>query len=146
MRTFLFLALTLSGLITTAQLPAFSAADQPEAPDYSLEKNWSTLPFRTDAADRIPKSEQWISDSLKDVDVFFVYPTIYLKGKTWNANLANKKLNKRIDSKPVRYQAGVFNASARVYTPRYRQAILKSFSDSVDGPKALAFAYDDVKR
>ncbi|MFN8322141.1 MAG: DUF3089 domain-containing protein [Chitinophagales bacterium] len=133
-------------LIANAQLGVFNASDQPAAPDYSLEKNWSSLPFREDAADKIPNDEQWVSDSLKDVDVFYIYPTLYMKGKTWNEDLNDKQLNKRIDEKPVRYQASVFNASCRVYVPRYRQAIIQAFYDSVEGPKALAFAYDDVKR
>lgn len=146
MRTFIFSVATLLAAIVNAQLSAFNPADQPTAPDYALTQNWSTLPFRVDAADDIPKGETWVSDSLKQVDVFYIYPTIYTKGKTWNADLANKKLNKKIDRLPVRYQAGVFNASARVYSPRYRQAELTAFSDTIDGPKALDFAYQDVKR
>jgi hypothetical protein len=69
-----------------------------------------------------------------------------MSGKTWNASLDNKKLNMKIDSKPVRYQAGVFNASCRVYAPRYRQSIIKAFYDHVNGEKSLAFAYEDVKK
>src|SRR5688572_22751696 len=92
-----------------AQLLPFDPRSQPPAPDYADEKNWSSLPFRKDAADAIPKSEAWISDSLKDVDVFYIHPTLYLKGKTWNADINDKKLNKKVDEKPVRYQASVFN-------------------------------------
>ncbi len=130
-----------------AQLPDFDPAMQPAAPDYSLEKNWSSLPFHKDEADKIPAWETWVDDSLKSVDVFYIYPTIYMKGKTWNEDLSDKKLNKRIDTKPVRYQASVFNASCRVYTPRYRQSIINAFYDTTgNGTKSLAFAYDDVKR
>ena len=130
-----------------AQVPeTFNANNQPAAPDYSVEKNWSALPFREDAADKIPNDEKWVNDSLKPVDVFYIYPTIYESGKTWNADLANKALNKKIDSKPVQYQASVFNASCQVYAPRYRQSIIKAFYDKENGPKSLAFAYDDVKR
>lgn len=140
----LFLCVT---FFCSAQLPEkFNAADQPAAPDYSLEKNWSALPFRKDAADKIPNDEKWVSDSLKTADVFYIYPTIYESGSTWNADLHNKALNKKIDSKPVQYQASVFNESARVYVPRYRQSIIKAFYDKENGPKSLAFAYDDVKR
>jgi hypothetical protein len=124
----------------------FDPAKQPAAPDYSLPANWSALPFRNDAADAIPDDEKWISDSLKDVDVFYIYPTMYMVGKTWNEDLSNKKLNKSIDNKPVKYQASVFNASCRVYVPRYRQAIIKAFYSKENGEKALDFAYQDVKR
>lgn len=125
----------------------FVAADQPAAPDYSKEENWSALPFRHDAADKIPNSETWVEDSVKQVDVFYIYPTMHMKGKTYNADVTDKKLNRRIDTKPVQYQASVFNASCRVYAPRYRQSIIDVFKDKKEeGAKSLAFAYDDVKR
>ena len=147
MRTFLFYSFLLSALFSNAQLPStFNANDQPAAPDYSLEKNWSALPFREDAADKIPNDEKWVNDSLKPVDVFYIYPTIYESGETWNADVNDKTLNKKIDSKPVQYQASVFNASCQVYAPRYRQSIIKAFYDKENGPKSLAFAYEDVKK
>lgn len=140
---FLFVALTGSG----HNLPAFKASDQPKAPDYADPKYWSALPFRKDAADLIPKNEKWVNDSLKDVDVFYIYPTLYAKGKTWNADADNKQLNKRLDHLPVKYQASIFNRVGRVYAPRYRQANVAAFSDtSGNGEKALDFAYDDIKR
>lgn len=147
MRYLFILAILFSTIFLQAQLPAtFIAIDQPAAPDYSLEKNWSALPFRKDAADKIPNDEKWVNDSLKPVDVFYIYPTIYESGETWNADLSNKALNKKIDSKPVQYQASVFNASCQVYAPRYRQSIIKAFYDKENGPKSLAFAYEDVKK
>ncbi len=126
-------------------LPAFKAENQPAAPDYSNEDNWLGLPFRDDAVDVVPKYIETVNDSLKQVDVFYIYPTLYRKGDTWNADLSDTKLNRKIDNLPVKFQATVFNEMGRVYAPRYRQATYKSFTDSTDGPKALAFAYQDVK-
>ena len=143
MRSLFFLTIALACFSVSAQ--SFDPKDQPAAPDYSLTKNWSALPFRADAADQLPAGEKWVDDSLKNVDVFYIYPTIY-RGEVWNADVNNKKLNKSIDNKPVRYQASVFNASARVYAPRYRQATIKAFYDKQNGPLALEFAYQDVKR
>jgi len=143
---FLITTLLLSSCAKTT-LPAFSAADQPAAPDYTKPEHWSALPFRNDSPDAVSHNETCISDSLKNVDVFYVYPTLYAKGETWNANLANKKLNKRIDKFPVRFQASPFNKVGRVYAPRYRQANIKAYSDTTgNGAKALQFAYADVKR
>ncbi len=68
------------------ELPPFNAAEQPTAPDYSNPSYWSALPFRRDAADLTPKSEQWINDSLKPVDVFYVYPTLYAKRQHFSAS------------------------------------------------------------
>jgi hypothetical protein len=130
-----------------AQLPKqFKAENQCTAPDYSNEKYWSALPFREDAAFVTPNGEQWKNDSLKEVDVFYIYPTLYRKGNTWCADVNDEKLNKKLDKLPVKYQASPFNKVARVYAPRYRQAHIDSFSDSTGvGRQALDFAYGDVK-
>lgn len=130
-----------------AQKTTFDQEVHASAPDYSKEDSWSALPFRQDVADIVVKGETWISDSLKDVDVFYVHPTIYQKGPLWNASLDMHKLNRKVDKYPVRLQASVFNASCRVFAPRYRQAVVKVFYEkSEDGFKALDFAYQDVKR
>lgn len=135
-------------LISACSLPEnFVESNQPSAPDYSNPAHWSSLPFRQDAADDIPDTETWVSDSLKKVDVFYVYPTLYKKGDTWNADVNNEKLNKRIDKLPVRLQASAFNQVGRVYAPRYRQANFKAYKDETGkGQKVLDFAYEDVKR
>lgn len=130
-----------------AQLPPFIPAEQPAAPEYSKPENWAALPFRADAADFIPKGETPVSDSIKKADVFYIYPTIYKNGNTWLEDLTDEKLNKRIDKLPIRYQASVFNQYARVYAPRYRQAIINVFySDSTTRETVLDAAYQDVKR
>lgn len=146
MRNIVFCCTLLLSFSVNAQMKAFNANEQPPAPNYGNEKYWSALPFRTDAADVLPKAEAWVNDSMKEVDVFYIYPTIYRGKKTWTADVNDKKLNKSIDNKPIKYQASVFNASARVYAPRYRQASIEAFSDSVNGELALDFAYQDVKR
>lgn len=147
MRNIVFIYCLLLSFSVNAQLPAFNAAQQPSAPDYSKPAHWAALPFRTDAADVIPKGETWVNDSLKEVDVFYIYPTIYRGTKVWCADVNDKKLNRKIDNKPVRYQASVFNAGARVYAPRYRQAAIAAFyNEGTDGENALLFAYEDVKR
>lgn len=130
-----------------AQKTSFSEEKHPDAPDYKLESSWSALPFRNDAADVVPHGGEWISDSLKEVDVFYVHPTMYQKGPLWNASLDMEKINRKVDKYPVRLQASVFNETCRVYAPRYRQAVVKVFYDrNEDGDQALDFAYQDVKR
>ena len=132
----------------TAQVGTpFVAANQPAAPDYSLEQNWNALPFRKDKADFTPKREKAIADADKAVDVFYIYPTFYKEGTRWNADVKDKKLNKKIDRLALKYQAATFNNVGRVYSPRYRQATIESFSDTTGhGKAALAFAYEDIKR
>jgi hypothetical protein len=129
------------------QTTDFDGESHPTAPDYSNPTSWSALPFREDDADVLPKGETWVSDTIKEVDVFYVHPTIYQKGALWNADLCMKKINRKVDKYPVRLQASVFNQTCRVYAPRYRQAVVGVFyHPSEDGDKALDLAYSDVKR
>ena len=108
----------------------FERYTPPPAPDYSKEINWASLPTKKDSADAVP-----YYSTLKDgqatamVDVFFVYPTTYYKGKSWNAAVDDKHVNKKTDKYPIREMASVFNGSCKVYAPRYRQATLYAFLD-----------------
>ncbi|MBL4587673.1 MAG: DUF3089 domain-containing protein, partial [Flavobacteriales bacterium] len=111
------LLFSLTPISLLGQDVAFDQENHPNSPNYSEEVNWSALPFRLDVADVVPKNEKWINDSLKNVDVFYVHPTIYQKGSTWNAGLEMEKINKKVDKYPVRLQASVFNESCRVFAP-----------------------------
>ena len=115
--------------------------------DYSNPKNWAALPFRADAADQVPSHLPIINDSLKSVDVFFIYPTNFMKDDGWNAAIDDATINKNTDENSIKYQATVFNASCQVYAPRYRQANIKAFytTDTLNAIKAFAMAYQDVK-
>jgi hypothetical protein len=127
----------------------FESYSIPSPPDYSLDENWAALPNKKDSADVVPKKSD-----LKDgqanatVDVFFIHPTTHLRGKSWNADVKNTKLNHLTDKTTIFNQASVFNGSCKIYAPRYRQATLYSFldkSENKNGEKALTLAYADVK-
>ncbi|MBI3502426.1 MAG: DUF3089 domain-containing protein [Bacteroidetes bacterium] len=148
MRKFFFICFSIFLSSCLAPLRSFEKSKAPSAPDYSQEKYWAALPTKKDSADAIP-----YGTNLKDeqanakADVFFIYPTIYLTGKHWNADVNNKKLNRRIDKSTIRHQASVFNASCKIYAPRYRQAVLWAYAmREGSGGKALDFAYEDVKK
>lgn len=145
--TLILLMLTLPMWYANAKkLQPFDEQSSPKAPDYSLGKYWSALPFREDLCDAVIPGDTEVNDSTKKVDVFYVYPTLYSKGKNWNASLENEKLNSKIDRLPVKFQASVFSKDCRIYAPRYRQAIVDVFfHPSSDGDKALELAYQDVK-
>ena len=124
-----------------------------EAPDYSQMNYWVAHPEVKDMADLIPgKGELMEYQSTADVDVFFIYPTIYTKKQhkdhPWFADVNDEKLNDNIAKSTIKYQATVFNASGKVYAPLYRQAHIgvyyaNDLSLKVD---ALEFAYRDVKK
>lgn len=125
----------------------FSRYTPPPSPDYALQKNWAALPDLKDNADTVPYGSG-LKDGQADakVDVFFIHPTMYYKGKNWNAAMDDKRTNHLVDIYPIRQQASVFNESCKVYAPRYRQATLYSFMEgSGDGDLALEIAYADVK-
>lgn len=147
--SFLFLMtfwISIALLYSQKKLGPFDPTRAPQNPNYESLQFWVAHPFREDKADLIPKSETWVDDSLKTVDVFYIYPTMYDRGNNWNADVYNKRLNRSIANFPVKYQASVFNREARVYAPFYRQAIVEVFyNKSEEGDKALDFAYQDIK-
>ncbi|MBK9526177.1 MAG: DUF3089 domain-containing protein [Bacteroidetes bacterium] len=145
------LILITSTLLTGCFQPVrnFTKYEQPPVPDYSKTGSWAALPGIKDSADAIPPGSGMIDgQAFAKVDVFYIHPTLDFSGKGWNGDIHNKKLNKRVDIYPIRFQASAFNGSCKVYAPRYRQATLYSFTKraGVNGKKALDLAYEDVVR
>src|SRR5688572_7814803 len=115
----------ISGCLLVLLLPAcshhmyqvqndFAGSAVPPAPDYARQEHWASLPGKVDAADCIPKkTELHDQQSTAQVDVFFVYPTIFT-GKPnnayhWNADVNDAKLNQQIQGGTILNQASVFN-------------------------------------
>ncbi len=122
----------------------FSAADAPQAPDYTSDAAWAALPSTTDLADFAAIGET-DGQAQAAVDVFFVYPTTYYKDDGWNAPLDDVDANRIMEHGVLRGQASAYNACCRIFAPRYRQATLAAFFDeSGNGDQALALAYGDV--
>ena len=125
----------------------------PSAPDYAQMKYWIAHPNQEDLADLVPGKGQLAEyQETADVDVFFVYPTIYSKKQSpenpWIADVNDEKLNKKIAASTIQYQSSVFNGSAKVYAPLYRQAHLGIYyaDDLKLKVEALEFAYQDVRK
>jgi len=142
----LLLPILLSSCLTPMR--SFEKSKTPSPPDYSQSKYWVALPTMKDSADAVPyHSDLKENQAEAKADVFFIYPTIYLTGKHWNANVNRKRLNRRIQKSTIRHQATVFNGSCKIYSPYYRQAVLYSYAVlDGSGKKALDFAYEDVKQ
>lgn len=135
-------------LICSFSFASLDKKAQPKTrPDYAQEKFWIALPTRHDIADTIPPGcTSPENQAAALADVFYVHPTVYLSGGPWNGDLDNKKINDKCDA-CVMHQATPFNSCAKVYAPRYRQAILRSFTqDKPEGKNALDTAYADVKK
>lgn len=126
----------------------FGEKQHPLAPDYNLKRNWSALPDMKDSADILPsRSNLTDEQGSAKADVFFIHPTTTWERNQWNESLEDETVNQRTDIESTRGMASIFNCCARVYAPRYRQAILASFIDEQDnGSRALDLAYEDVVR
>jgi Protein of unknown function (DUF3089) len=151
---FLFVILSICLLQSCASRKPTMAFDKnkiPATPQYADLKNWAAHPDTKDRADLIPagtdlKDEQ----ATADVDVFFLHPTTYTYKRgndQWNGDVNNKKLNDKTDEGSIEYQASLFNGSARVYAPRYRQAHFYAFftEDKTSAEQSFEVAYADVK-
>ena len=125
----------------------------PEAPDYNQTTYWIAHPDKKDMADEVPGRGGIMEyQETAEVDVFFVYPTIYTgnqdKEHPWFADVNDDELNQNIAESTIKNQATVFNGSAKVYAPLYRQAHIGVYfiNNLPLKVEALAFAYSDVKR
>ena len=120
------------------------------SPDYSNLWYWAAHPWKKDPSDSVPKPLQSVHVDTS-VDVFFLHPTTLtakeLRGQIWSADINDASLNSKTDYTTILYQASVFNRSARVFAPRYRQAHIYSFyeTNNVESAKALELAYADIK-
>lgn len=124
----------------------FSATEHPPTPDYASQTYWASRPEKADNADRPMPGVQ---DGQRDaqIDVFFVHPTTYFSDDFWNSPVLDVDAAKGVDDQVLLNQASVFNGTARVFAPRYRQATFGAFTTEVlaERSKALDFAYQDVK-
>ncbi len=128
---------------------AYSAGENSIAPDYAKLDNWAAHPQKDDSADQTPDHIAKHTEAYQ-VDVFFIYPTLYIGDKgedRWNAEVDSKKLNDKIDQSTMLFQASAFNQAGNIYSPRYRQAHLIAYTtkDTASSKKAFALAYADVK-
>jgi hypothetical protein len=126
---------------------SFRHTKTPSPPDYAQASYWAGLPDKKDSTD-CEMPQYGIIDNQKNakVDVFFIYPTNYEYGKRWNVNLDNKEANAFTDKYPARIEASVFNASCKVYMPRYRVTNLFTyFAAEKNAKPAIALAYSDIK-
>lgn len=129
-------------------LRSFKRTLQPPAPNYANAKYWAALPEHKDSADFQLKAFG-ISDgqSSAKADVFFIPPTNYVVGKTWNVSVDDSTANAETDNVGCKLLASAYNGSCKVYAPRYRTAIFYSYiAPGKNAKLAFALAYEDVKQ
>jgi hypothetical protein len=122
--------------------PFVGSADVPE---YSNLHMWASHPDLQDESDTVPVADLSAAGSEATADVFFIYPTIYMKEASWNAPIADPRLRSDIQETTIRHQASVFNGSCRVFSPYYRQMTYYGFwGDEGHKQAALQLAFEDV--
>lgn len=113
-------------------------------PDYSETSAWIARP------ELAGNPAQWLPEGADatgrqgDAAVFYVHPTTFFRGDSWNAPLHEPDSGSRGELF-VRSQASAFNHLGEIWAPRYRQAASGAFLlSSADSEQALALAYSDV--
>lgn len=132
-RLFLALLLAAMGLLGCARhaetgggSPAVTAADT-AVPDYASAENWAWYAVGED----------------RPADLFIICPTVDMRDET-NLSLGDEE-TKAAFRGALAMERGVYEDSARLFAPYYRQAAMKAYSLPEDGREAaLAFAYRDV--
>ena len=113
--------------------------------NYEKAENWAVLPGLYPSELREHHKD---SSLFSKVDVFYVYPTVFLnkKDKRWNIPLDDIDQKRKIIDLAVPLQASAWVEAGRMFAPFYRQAHIRSY-DHLEGlgRDALLLAYADVK-
>jgi Protein of unknown function (DUF3089) len=125
----------------------FRAEDAVQAPNYSKEEFWASLPSINDPADLVPAGITAINQGEGEVDTFFIHPTGYLKSASWTSPMDPDSATEENTSWMMANQASAYNGCCNVYAPRYREATIFSyFVSEEEREEVLSFAYEDVKK
>ncbi len=127
----------------------FETQHMSAAPNYRSSNAWAALPGKKSGAYLAPANTKYPeSQATAAADVFFIHPTTSTSVQdNWNLPIDDPDTGKDLDN-ILGFSASIFNAAAKVYAPRYRQANLCAFFDdkAPSSIKALDFAYHDVER
>lgn len=78
--------------------------------------------------------------------VFFIHPTSYFSGKSWNKQITDSTKDAFLERMVLPNYLKIFNGSFQVYAPKYQQATLAAFiTKSEKGQRALTLATDDLE-
>lgn len=120
--------IAVSSVTTSSQTAVFSIENVTVTPqpDYSKQERWALLPEKQNAK----------------VDVFYVYPTIFMGNGPEYMDVTNAELKERAKNQ-ASFDTGIFKDQANIYAPLYRQASIALLQSSKD---ATITSFEDVKR
>lgn len=112
-------------------LPPFSKADVPPAPDYADPSSWLAKP---NDPDRFA------------VDIIWIYPTVLYDNSAWLMDITRKDLIAGAE-KSVATEARVFSGQANLYAPLYRQMNLAGlFLPEAERDAIITYGENDVRK
>ena len=117
----LILALTCLGALSAG------AETENRAPDYSQKENWAYYAVGAD----------------KDADLFLICPTVDVNDE-FNMSLNDEETKEGFVG-ALNMERGIYEESARMYAPYYRQAAMKVYAlEEAEREPYLSLAYEDV--
>ena len=122
------------------------AVEDAEPIEFTRESGENTAEAKASAVNYAEK-ENWVYYGVgddKDVDLFLVCPTVDTLDEE-NMSLENDVMKKYF-SGALEMERGIYEESARMYAPYYRQMALNGYKleDKDEQDRRLAFAYQDV--
>ena len=109
-----------------------------DTPNYADLKYWVEHPEKKNHYASLPKN--YIDSTYKSepiIDVFFVHPTLYFKGNTWNADINDKKLNREIGDAAIKnqtasssYKPALLDCGIKINVPPFIESGEKIIIDS----------------
>ena len=113
--------------------------------EYQNLTNWAVHPSLTNRV-----FEGYIKDSanIEKVDVFYIYPTMFLDKQDlrWNIPIDDSVFQKRVLENAIKFQASAFAEGGRMFAPYYSQAHIRAYRNLENGGRnALLLAYGDVR-
>jgi len=127
--------------------PKYNFGDRrlPKEPDYSQDDYWAALPTLPSVAELFPKELKKESKE-KEVDCFFIHPTGFFL-EDWNFAISKDTSTFQRTELMLATQASIFNETANIYAPEYRQATFAAIATNLEqnSVSSLELAYQDVK-
>lgn len=130
-----------------AATAAFAASAAASDIDYGSDDAWLARPGLESAADLVPAGSGYGNlQASARADAFYLHPTTGMNDDVDNVPLDDRQARATAHLM-VMTQATPFNAVARIYAPRYRQAALHVFDGDEAALQApMNRAYEDVRR
>ncbi len=136
-----------------------SLSPYPKIPDYAEISAWAAHPDIEWGSSKGSRSIKRLDQKLakkygeigSQVPTFFIYPTLYFEGSSWNADCFDATYRQEIKDWPLANQASVFTGVGPVFSPHYRQMMYRGYypespQEYRDALVAYDTSYADVKR